>query len=609
MFVFNPVTVTAPIQKIIDGLRKDAGSLASFGRIETANISVGAASGLANKATGLKADDNQRVEVGSQTKMMTATIVLQLAGEGKINLDDGVAKYLPVALIKDIANADTATVRQLLQMTSGIANYTDVAAPDGSAVWLNQLLANPDKQFDTGDALNIVRGQPAAGALGAFNYSNTNYDLLGHMIEGITGEKLAQTFESRIFTPAGMKNSDLIGATAPADLVRGYGTGPDGLIDTTEIKWNKYAEGGVVSTTADMIKFLKALLVDGKLLKPDQLNEMKQFILVAETPELEFSFGLGLVKSVVVGDGTYYGFNGGTLGFQSSTFLSEKTGNIASDAINFADFEGNIDETTLKLLKSVENNAAFKAIKTFDASRDVMKIQASEAATARMSTSDDFMARFCDVTLKLPLKLADVTTSNIKFADGSVLVVGDNKVGTSSDAAANKIDILKDYAGALAKDNQLIGLGGNDRLSGGLGDDRIVGGEGADTLRGRAGHDVLIGGMGRDVMSGGGDGDRFIFTSALDSGTTRATRDMIKGFDTGRDRISLVSIDANTTLEGNQAFHFIGCKPFHSTAGEMHLVRHGNGTIVEGDGNGDGKADFQIELSGLHKLMADDFIL
>jgi D-alanyl-D-alanine carboxypeptidase len=281
MINFNPTAIAAPVNAAVNAFQTESLAPAAFGRIETNNISVGTAAGQANPETGLAAADGQRFEIGSQTKMMTATVILQLVGEGKINLDDLASKYLPADTIKGIANADIATVRQLVQMTSGIANFTDVPVESGSSLFVEQILSNPDKAFTPNDALDIVRGLPAVAAPGAYNYSNTNYNLLGGIIQNVTKEPLAKTLETRIFTPAGMTSSDLIGARAPADQVRGFGTGPDGkLLDTTNAQWDKFAEGGVVSTSADMIKYINALLVEGKLLQPAQLAEMKNFLLV-----------------------------------------------------------------------------------------------------------------------------------------------------------------------------------------------------------------------------------------------------------------------------------------------------------------------------------------
>jgi D-alanyl-D-alanine carboxypeptidase len=438
----------------------------------------------------------------------------------------------------------------------------------------------------------------------------------------------------------------------PADLVRGYVKNADGSFhDVTDAKWDKFAEGGVVSTTADMIKFLQALLVGEKLLPPAQLAEMKKFLLISSSSGLNYNFGLGLVEIDIPGAGKHFGFNGGTLGHLTSTFLSQDTGNVASVGVTFADSGITIEQASLALLQLAKSNPAWKPITTFNAKSDVMKIQAADAASAKISSGDMFKATFDDASLKLPLKLASVTTSNIKFADGSVLVVGDNAIGTSRDNDDNTIDIRDDFKTAAGKNNHLLGLGGDDELSGGGGNDKILGGSGDDEIDGRSGNDrlyggkgndeieggngndrvsggtgrdnlfgedgndTLIGGAGRDELFGGDDNDIFLFSKLTDSGLGKKQRDIIYDFDEDDDRISLSSIDANTKLAGNQDFTFIGKSDFSGKASELHFDRRdkflpwNDKTIIEGDVNGDGKADFQIELFGLHKLMAQDFIL
>ena len=131
---------------------------------------------------------------------------------------------------------------------------------------------------------------------------------------------------------------------------------------------------------------------------------------------------------------------------------------------------------------------------------------------------------------------------------------------------------------------------------------------GNDTLTGNAGIDRLIGGTGRDTMTGGTENDVFDFNSKSDSGKTAATRDIITDFTHGADDIDLSTIDAKKG-GGNQAFHFIGKQAFHHQAGELHFKYSGANTLVEGDTDGNGKADFQIELTGHLALTKGDFIL
>ncbi|RDJ27382.1 hypothetical protein DWF00_10495 [Bosea caraganae] len=200
----------------------------------------------------------------------------------------------------------------------------------------------------------------------------------------------------------------------------------------------------------------------------------------------------------------------------------------------------------------------------------------------------------------------------------------------------------------------ILGNGGNDWLQGGYGDDTIDGGIGDDTLDGGIGNDSLNGGNGDDILNGdegndqlfagagndrmnGGDGDdkltdsegkdvfsgglgadRFDFNKLSEMGNSAATRNVITDlrlFGTP-DKIDLASIDANTLVGGDQAFTFIAATPaFSGAAGELIWTQidwfgtDEDWTLISGDVDGDSQSDFQIELTGLVTLTANDFIL
>ncbi len=176
--------------------------------------------------------------------------------------------------------------------------------------------------------------------------------------------------------------------------------------------------------------------------------------------------------------------------------------------------------------------------------------------------------------------------------------------------------------GAGGRD-RLKGGGGRDALSGGKGNDRLDGGKGSDSLKGGNGKDFLDGGIGKDklfggkgndtldggaskdLLVGGRGADTFLFATA-----SEAHRDRIKGFSSDEgDMINLSGIDANTTSAGDQAFTFVGEDGFSGAAGELHLRSAGKSTLIEGDTDGDGVADFAIRLLGDFTLDQDDFIL
>ena len=157
----------------------------------------------------------------------------------------------------------------------------------------------------------------------------------------------------------------------------------------------------------------------------------------------------------------------------------------------------------------------------------------------------------------------------------------------------------------------LNGLGGRENLDGGNGNDKLFGGGGADVLRGGAGNDILKGGSGDDFLNGnaGKDISPVVRASTPSSSSMRAkpvpeTADVITDFSTS-DFIDIRNIDADKGVAGNQHFKFLGDSAFTGKAGELNYKYVGSGanarTIISGDQNGDGAADFQIVL---HKHIA-----
>ena len=161
-----------------------------------------------------------------------------------------------------------------------------------------------------------------------------------------------------------------------------------------------------------------------------------------------------------------------------------------------------------------------------------------------------------------------------------------------------------DIAGSSGR-NVLKGLGDDDLLEGLGGNDDLYGGSGDDDLEGDSGDDLLVGGTGFDFLTGGSGEDTFDFNSIRES-VVGTRRDVITDFDRSDfDVVDLSTIDANELIGGNQSFTFIGGLRFHGEAGELRFISG----AISGDTDGNGVADFQIKVSNITKMFADDFFV
>jgi len=140
---------------------------------------------------------NDQFRVGSNTKTMTVTVILQLVQEGKLKLDDVLEKFVP-----GFPNGDKITIAQLAEMRSGLYSYT-------SDLGFNETLdKQPQKAWTPDELLSIAKPHPPLFAPGTeYNYSNTNLTALGVIIEKITGQSATEAFQKRIFGPLGLKNT------------------------------------------------------------------------------------------------------------------------------------------------------------------------------------------------------------------------------------------------------------------------------------------------------------------------------------------------------------------------------------------------------------------
>lgn len=228
--------------------------------------------------------------------------------------------------------------------------------------------------------------------------------------------------------------------------------------------------------------------------------------------------------------------------------------------------------------------------------------------TFMAGTGDDFISGGIGVDTIDYSEFSTAIKINLKV-NGNQTLAG--TAGTDKFASIENIvgGSGNDTLNGSTKANSLYGGDGKDILNGKEGHDYLVGGDGNDNIKGYGGNDTIIGGAGRDVMYGNAGADVFIYLDASDS-TVGGQRDVISGFVNGQDIIDLSAIDA-IAGGGDDAFNFIGSSSFAGAgAGALRAYVTGSGVLlVEGDIDGDGNADFQIQITGTTFMTSADFIL
>ncbi|MFE0255280.1 serine hydrolase domain-containing protein [Streptomyces sp. NPDC059010] len=318
-----------------------------------------ATAGVGNLKTGKPRSADDRYRVGSITKTFVATVLLQLEAEGRLSLDDKVEKWLPGLVRGNGHDGSRITVRQLLNHTSGIFNYT--ADEDfGRTYFLKDGFF--EHRYDTQKPEELVAvamtHKPDFEPGTSWNYSNTNYVLAGMVIEKATGRPYGDAIRERIIKPLHLTATSVPGTrvTVPGPSSRAYSklaetaTGP--TYDVTKLNPSLASSAGeMISNSTDLNRFYSALL-RGQLLPREQLAEMTTTVPVDETT----GYGLGLMKAKLTCGVTVWGHGGGIHGSQSEGVTTEDgrhslalnfNGDWSGDAVAVieAEFCGNVPGT------------------------------------------------------------------------------------------------------------------------------------------------------------------------------------------------------------------------------------------------------------------------
>jgi len=282
---------------------------------------IGAAAGTGNLETGEAPPLDGEVRIGSNTKTFVAVVILQLVQEGKITLDEPIETYLPGLLHGEGIDAAKITVRQLLQHTSGLPEYTDTVPGETDIFQIR------DNYYSTRDLLDVALSKPAAFEPGSqFRYTNTNYIVLTLLAEKVTHRPLAEQITQRIIEPLGLTHTyypnpgeEDIRNTHPHGYHRNTPTENWQDITHMDPSWAGGA-GAMISTPSELTTFIQATF-DGTLLSPDSITEMQKTV-DTDHPELGMNgYGLGIFSLPLSCGGEAWGHTGGLFGYTSQSMI------------------------------------------------------------------------------------------------------------------------------------------------------------------------------------------------------------------------------------------------------------------------------------------------
>ncbi|HDS1580298.1 TPA: beta-lactamase family protein [Stenotrophomonas maltophilia] len=284
--------------------------------------------------------------IGSITKTWIAVLVLQLAEEGRLCLHDSIAQHLPAQCLDGIANAARASIADLLDHHSGIFSWED--APD----WIRRgrgIDIAPGRPWSADEPLQYVRGRAAAAPVGeAFHYSNSNFTLLGLLIEQVSGRSLVEVLQQRILQPLELTATCLEGFGPSvhqlrakryhwrtAEYLASAGLCPQfPVIDSDRIDVSssdlsvEWAAGGLVCPTHELLRFMMAL-ADGRLLSAAGMQAMQRWRAAGERGET----GRGLFR-MTTPEGNVLGHDGNVLGSSASAWWFEQAACTVAIQVN-----------------------------------------------------------------------------------------------------------------------------------------------------------------------------------------------------------------------------------------------------------------------------------
>lgn len=328
------------------------------------SFSWSGAAGIASQDGQVPMTKDTPIYIASITKLYTATAIMRLYEKGALSLDDPMSRYLPKELIQGIHvykgkdYSHKITIKELLSHTSGIADYY-TEKPKGGKNLFELFLEKPERSWTVDETIERARDdlepnfQPGTDA----SYSDTNFQLLGKVIEAITGKPLHIVYEDFFFRPLGLKHTWLTGrsepqlapSAAPADIFY-----KDMNITKTRSNGAYWADGGIVSTAEECIIFLRALN-EGRIVSGDTLKLMHNWHKL-QFP-LQYGYGTMYFKlprfiTMVMKVPPLWGHSGSTGSF---LYYSEDLNLYIAGSINQVESKSKPFRLMLRVMKAIQS--------------------------------------------------------------------------------------------------------------------------------------------------------------------------------------------------------------------------------------------------------------
>lgn len=272
--------------------------------------------GEADVESGIAMTTADRFRIASNTKTFVATLVLQLADEGRLSLDDPLEEYIP-----GVPYGEEITVRSILNMTAGIYSFSEDEA------FLAEFTADPLMEMEPMDGVDIALTHPPDFAPGeGWHYSDTNYEILGIIAELVTGNSIEDEIRERIIEPLGLAHTSFpTTPDMPTGSAQGYVMSDTGeLRDYTRsspsVSW---AGGAMISDLEDLEVWVKAL-ANGDLLSEEMHAEQLAWVDMPGQEKVDGKYGLGIMSLL-----GFQGHNGAIFGYNSTMlYLPEEDATI-----------------------------------------------------------------------------------------------------------------------------------------------------------------------------------------------------------------------------------------------------------------------------------------